>query len=217
MLWGSLRFVWLVSGVRVPVLGVDEAMKKRLFSTLVGVGLCLQAMNPLLIAAGEETRAALPSTAITPEKIEATIAELAEPAQTLDMGLTRPLEEIEQQLQKAQAELAGADTRRADLERSLEYQRRRPAAIGKRLAEAKLQEEQVTAALGAPPVTGESPVPAQAERWVLETRHIALSAEIKMLDQELLSQPLRVKLLEARRDREELTVDRRRQQLEEYR
>lgn len=46
----------------------------------------------------------------------------------------------------------------------------------------------------------------QARRWALETRYLALSTEIKTLDQELLSRSLRMQLLEAKRDKERASV-----------
>lgn len=48
----------------------------------------------------------------------------------------------------------------------------------------------------------------QARRWSQETRYIALSTETQALDQELLSLPMRLDLLAARRA-EELTKNHR--------
>ena len=124
------------------------------------------------------------------------------PLETLTADLSTPLRDIEQLLQKEQADLAAVDARRTDFERRLTYQENRPAAISQRLAEATLKQEEVVAEIENPAVGDEGPLLIQAGRWVLESRYVALSTEVKMLDQELLSQPLRVDLLDAKRDKE---------------
>ncbi len=132
------------------------------------------------------------------EKIQA--AQGTDPVDTLGVSLETPLEQVERQLTKEQVDLAAVDARRADFEKRLTYNQNRPAAISQRLAEAKQQQEEVVAALGLPPEAEEGPALSQAKRWELETRYAALSTEIKMLDQELISQSMRLDLLEAKRD-----------------
>jgi hypothetical protein len=51
-----------------------------------------------------------------------------------------------------------------------------------------------------PPPADEGPVTSEARRWVMETESDVLSTEIKLFDQELLSQPARVDLLKAKLD-----------------
>jgi potassium efflux system protein len=131
------------------------------------------------------TQTAPAQTALIREQIGA--AKGTDPLETLDVGLTTRLEQIEQRLKKKQADLAAVNARHADFERRLTYQQNRPVAISQRLAKAKQQQEEVMAALKVVPTVDESPVLAQARRWVLTTRYAALSIEIKRLDQELLS------------------------------
>jgi len=64
----------------------------------------------------------------------------------------------------------------------------------------------VSARLQTPAAEGVGGTLVQARRWALETRYLALSTEIKTLDQELLSRSLRMQLLEAKRDKERASV-----------
>ena len=89
----------------------------------------------------EATRTAPAQTQQMREAIETT--KRTDPLETLDVGITTLLEQLEQRLQKQQADLSAGDARRADLERRLTYQQSRPAAISQRLAEAKQQQEEV--------------------------------------------------------------------------
>ena len=152
----------------------------------------------------EATRTAPAQTQVIREQIET--AKYTDPMDTLDIGPDTPLAQIEQQLQKEQANLAAVDARRADFERRLTYQRNRPATISQRLAEAKQQQEKIAATLGLPPVADTRPTLRLARRWVLETQYAALSTEIRMLDQELLSQSMRLGLLEAEQAQEAASV-----------
>jgi potassium efflux system protein len=154
----------------------------------------------------EATRTAPVQTQEIREQIAAT--RQSDPKEALTLGLDAPLEEIEQQLAKEQADLAAMEARRADFERLLSYQRNRPATISQRLAEARQEQEEIIATLGVHSAADEGPVLSQARRWVLETRYVALSTEIRMLDQELLSQRARVGLLEAKLEQESASVDR---------
>ncbi len=156
-------------------------------------------------AFAEATQTAPVQTRVIREQIEAT--KHIDPVDALSVSIKVSLEDIERQLQKEQVDLAAVDARRADLERRLTYQQNRPAIISQRLAEAKQQQEETAAALGLPPEADAGPLLSQARRWVLGTRYVALSTEIRMLDQELLSQPMRLDLLEAQRDQETASVN----------
>ncbi len=148
----------------------------------------------------EATRTAPAQTQLIRDEIEASRG--TDLTARLDVGRAATLEELEQVLREHEADLAGAEARRADFEGRLAYHRDRPAAIAPRLGEVRRRQEETAAALKAPAAPGDSPALAQARRWVLETRSAALAAEIRSLDQELRGRRLRVELLEARRDRE---------------
>jgi potassium efflux system protein len=138
------------------------------------------------------------------EAMEAAAA--ASPSDRLEIDESTPLRQIEQRLQKEKADLAAVDARRKDFETRLEEEAERPARIRQRLVEASKQHEELSDQLSLPPLADAGPATAEARRLALQTRLKALSAEIKMLDQELLSQPMRVDLLEAERDKAAASV-----------
>jgi len=147
-----------------------------------------------------------------PAEIQAIRAALApdaqaEPLKGLDADSDTPLPALEQLLQKEQADLTEADARRADFESRLAALAQRPDAIGQHLAEATQQREEASAQVQTPAEDDSSPVFAQARKWVLETRYVALSTETTMLEQELSTLPLRTELLEARLDQEKANVE----------
>ncbi len=126
--------------------------------------------------------------------------------ESLDVTLATPLPDLEQALQKEQADLAAVNARRADFAARLALLDGRPAAISQRLSEANQQLEKVAAELQTPAKDDASPALIEARRWVTETRYLALSTEIKLLDQELLSRSLRMDLLKANRDKEQASA-----------
>ena len=113
---------------------------------------------------------------------------------------TTPLTELEQRLQKQKADLAAVEARLADIQKGLADAETRPAAIRQRLTEARRQMDDLAEARKAAPATGELPVATEARRWAAEAQSAALSAEVRMLEEELVSQPMRVELLKAQSD-----------------
>jgi len=142
-----------------------------------------------------------------PRQAEALRAELDKAPQGpptlkgLGVSEATPLPELEQALVKEGADLAALDAKVADLDRQSEEQAGRPDAARKRLTELKQLQGQIDADLKVPSAEGELPALAQARRWSLETQRNAASAEIHALDNELLSNPMRVNLLKAQRER----------------
>ncbi len=124
----------------------------------------------------------------------------------LTENLSGTLQEIEQLLQQQKAELAVLDAKLLDVEQRLQENAARPSIIRQRLPEAKQQQDEVYSELKLPQATDVDAATSQARRWVLESRIQLLSAEINMLNQELLSQPIRINLLEAERDRAEAGI-----------
>jgi potassium efflux system protein len=90
----------------------------------------------------------------------------------------------------------------------LESQSQRSAQARNRLTEVKKRETVIADELQLPVPESELPLLIEARRWALEHEAMALGAEIEMLDQELLSQPMRIELLSAQRDRTTLKVSR---------
>jgi len=153
-------------------------------------------------AAAEAFRAA---AAAAPQDTQATRtkyeqAQKTTPEESLALTEDTPLTELELLLQKEQADLAATEAKLADLDKQLAYEAARPNAVQQTLAEARQQQEQIVAEISLPPPPDELPALREARQWLPATREQALKAEISRLDAELLSQPLRVELLEASQD-----------------
>jgi potassium efflux system protein len=123
------------------------------------------------------------------------------PTVALPVDDATPLAELETFIQQDRGDLALTDKRLADLSQRLEAAAARPAAIRQRLQAAEQEQTENLAQRQLVAASGEASAEAQARRWALETRAEALAAEIEMLNQELLSQPARLELLEAKRDK----------------
>jgi potassium efflux system protein len=140
------------------------------------------------------------------EKLDKAVAEDA----TANVKSTQdsPYEEIEQELLQEKANLAAVKEKLADIEDQLAREEERPNAVRKRLVEVKSQRTELESALKMSPPANELPWLTEARRWSQQTQIDALRSEGRKLDQELLSQPVRIKLLEARRDTEQRSVNR---------
>ncbi len=133
---------------------------------------------------------------------EATLDLLArEPADALDAAPTDPLPQLAQRLQNEKADLAAVSAQRSDADNRLAGLSARPSLIRQRLPLARTQQEELAIQLKLPPPDGEDPAVSQARQWELESRVQQLNAEIRKLDQELLSQPVRLDLLKIERDK----------------
>lgn len=132
--------------------------------------------------------------------------ERVSPTKNLWISDKTPLPKLEQQLQKEKDNLVAADASLSDLKKQLEVQNGRPGAVRERLIAARKQQETITVERKSAALPGELSALTQARGWVLETQADALSAEIKMLDQELLSHQSRVRLLQAEKDIAEFNV-----------
>jgi potassium efflux system protein len=130
------------------------------------------------------------------------------PKVTLDVTEQTPLAELEQRLLAEKANLTAVGAKLAGLDEQLAVEAERPGVVRQRLTEAKQRQEELADGLKLPPPAGELPALTLAKRWASETHGLALSNEIDTLDQELLSQPMRVELLRAQRDRTARSVER---------
>ena len=138
-----------------------------------------------------------------------------EPPPALSDSLKRrPLTVLEQRLLAEKTELTSLDARRTELDALLEIQTRRAEPARERLASARRDRESITERLGLPVPEDEPPRLTEARRWQLGIEARTLAAEIEMLNQELLSQPMRIELLQARRDLLTLQATRSRQYVE---
>ena len=96
----------------------------------------------------------------------------------------------------------------ADLEGQLGTANNRPAAVQQQLLRARQDKDDIDARLKLQAPADQLPWLTEAQLWSRTTRAAALRSEIGMLDQELLSMPMRINLLEAQRDQASRTVKR---------
>jgi potassium efflux system protein len=119
-----------------------------------------------------------------------------------------PLPQLEQQLLSEKANLSVLSSSLAEIEDSLETQTQRSQLMRERLNEAKLHQSEIADALQLPPSEDQLSRLVEARRWSLEQEFGTLGAEIEMLNQELLSQPVRMELLGVQRDKATLELSR---------
>ncbi len=105
------------------------------------------------------------------------------------------LTELEQRLNSESANQAAVEAKESYLKQSLEDESSNAPTIRTQLIESKYKLEQLLEDKKLP-VSGDSDETRKAQEWLLNAQISALRSELKMLDRRLLSQPLRVQLLE---------------------
>jgi len=120
----------------------------------------------------------------------------------------KALPELEQLLLSEKANLTGLTGTLAGLEAALEAQAQRSQQVRDRINASKQSQTEVQDSLQLPTAEGQSTRVTEARRWALEHELRALNAEIEMLNQELLSQPMRAELLGVQRDKATLELSR---------
>ncbi len=115
---------------------------------------------------------------------------------------------IEAELLQEKANLAAVQAKLSDLQAQLDISNSRPFVVQQQLLQAKQDKEVLEEKFKQQETAGKASAAGDVNRWLLTTRIAALRSEISMLDQELLSMPMRVGLLEAQRDRTARTVKR---------
>jgi potassium efflux system protein len=162
-----------------------------------------------------KTRAAAYSQSIktAPEetsKIEAQLEKNLKTASKVKVKATTnsPFNKMESELLPEKANLAAVKSKLDDLKTRIEFAVVRPAAIQKQLLAANQDKDDLESKLKLPVAEGELPLLTKARHWAQNTRIAALRSETSMLDQELLSMPMRIKLLKAQQDQTAYTVER---------
>jgi len=115
---------------------------------------------------------------------------------------------IEGELLQEKANLVAVQAKLADLEAQLETGGNRPVEVQNQLTQARQDKDDIEAKLKSEAPADQLPWLTEARLWSRTTRAAALRSEIGMLDQELLSMPMRTNLLEAQRDQAGRTVKR---------
>jgi potassium efflux system protein len=122
------------------------------------------------------------------------------PIVELDLADDASAREIEQRLQLERANQAAVAAKLANLEQQLAAQTNRPETVRRRLVEARQLTDKLAADIQLSPTPDEPALLTEARRWSLSAQATATTTEIRMLDQELLSQSARIDLLRAQRD-----------------
>jgi potassium-dependent mechanosensitive channel len=119
---------------------------------------------------------------------------------SIKVSAKTPLAELEYAFYTEKANAAAVEAKLADFEQQLASQQRRPPLVRQRLIEARKRKAQIASKLDLPAADDLPPKIVEAKYWLLKAEASALKTEIKMLDQELLSQPMRLELLDAQLD-----------------
>ncbi len=129
------------------------------------------------------------------------------PESTLQQYSDESLEKLESLLLKEKADQAAVDANLTKAKESLIYESQRPQAIRQQLIEANRAAIGIAKTLQQPVVIADEPSAiTEARRWVRESKAEKLGKEIEKLDQELLSQPMRIELIKAEIEKAEHSV-----------
>jgi potassium efflux system protein len=131
-----------------------------------------------------------------------------DPTAELALSETTPLDDIEQLLIKEKANRTAVQAKLSGTEEALANESGRPDAARVRISKAAQEREALNAELQLTPPADQSAELTEARYWSLKSKDAMLETEIRMLDQELLSQPVRIELLKAKRDKDALSLER---------
>ena len=157
-------------------------------------------------AFGEALQNAPTETAVIRGKLEQT--RQTDPIAELQLSDKTPLSDIEQRLNKEKANRTAVQAKLSGTEEQLDMESNRPAAARDRISEAAQRRDALSTQLQLEAPAGETAELSEARRWDMASEDAMLEAEIRMLDQELLSQPVRIELLKAKRDKDTLSLER---------
>ena len=126
-------------------------------------------------------------------------AQVDSPSVELDLDDDAAARTIEQRLQLERANQAAVAAKIGNLDQQLAAQANRPAIVRQRLVEASQLTEKLATDLQISPPPDELALLTEARRWSLSTQAAATNAEIRMLDQELLTQGVSFDIVRAQR------------------
>jgi potassium efflux system protein len=141
-----------------------------------------------------------------PAELEELRATLNEPtpesptAESLGIDDGTTLDELQQSLATETASLTASESQLANLTEQVEVQIGRPAAARERISQLGVSRQELAVVASAQPAPGETQIATNSRILTARLHRAAQGAEINMLEQELLSQPVRLSLLQARRD-----------------
>jgi potassium efflux system protein len=126
----------------------------------------------------------------------------------------KSLPQLERQLLSEKAYLSGLRASLTEASALLEAQSLRAQLVRERLDQARQRQTEITEETKLPTTPGQSPRLAEAKLWALQLETRTLAAETEMLNQELLSQPMRIELYGVQRAKASLEWDRQQRYVE---
>lgn len=115
------------------------------------------------------------------------------------------VQNINQLLQDEKSSLTSMKETLSDIEHRLQTETEAPATIRQRIQKAKQLQDDIYTELKQPLAIDKSSAVSQARQWMLESQLQLIRSEIKSLNQELLSRPVRIQQMEA--EKEKLAVN----------
>jgi len=148
--------------------------------------------------------------------ILAKIEQVASKDKPIGTSVTKnsPLAQIEQALLTEKANYSAVEAKLSELDIQIIAQTERPQTAITDLSEAKKQKLDLASELSIPAPADQHPLVTEARHWLLSARSAMISNQLKMLDQELLSQPMRIALLKTQRRRIAQSLNRLRKRVE---
>ena len=181
--------------------GLDDENRARVIDQLRDAQAQLRNMQSSQAAAAAFKESLQTAPAET-EKLRRLLDEEA-PAPTpasLGIGETTPLADLEQALATKLAEVAATEARLAELESQAATQAERPARARARINELRGGMDAISAGIDSAPPPGELAIVTDARKLAAELKLDARTAELNRLDQEIVSNSVRLELTRAQRD-----------------
>ncbi len=116
--------------------------------------------------------------------------------------------DIEQRLEQERANEAAVKAKLTEIEQKLAAGELRPQAARQRVSEASQEVRIATDRMSSAPPAEEPDIVLEARRWAQQTAAAALRAEMNKLDEELLSHPMRLALLQVQSEEAATNLDR---------
>ena len=120
---------------------------------------------------------------------------------TFTEQLPDSVQKIEQLLQDEKSNLASLEEKLSDIEQRLQAETDSAATIRQRIQDAKQLQDDIYTELKQHLAIDKDSTASQARQWMLESHQQLIRSEIRSLNQELLSQPIRIEQMEAEKEK----------------
>jgi len=181
--------------------GLDDETRARVIDQLRDAQAQLQNTQSSQAAAAAFAKSLQTAPAET-EKLRRTLDEESPAPTSASLGIddNTPLADLERVLATKLAEVAATEAKLAELESQVSTQTERPAKARKRINELRGGMDAISAVIGSEPPPGELAIVTDARKLAAELKLDARTAELNRLDQEIVSNSVRLELLRAQRD-----------------